>query len=76
VKPVITWGRTGTLRGAATATLTVTNAQTGAATITNGKVTESKGTGGWTGHKFTATFTGSGNVNTGAYKLTFKGKFK
>jgi hypothetical protein len=76
VKPVTTWGKTGTLSGTATATLTVTNATTGDATITNGKVKETKGTGGWTGHTFTATFSGSGNVKTGAYTLTYKGTYK
>src|SRR5438270_7825052 len=77
VKPVTTWGKTGTLTGTATGTLTVTNApRAGDATITNGKLKETKGTGGWAGHTFTATFTGSGNVNTGAYTITYKGTYK
>lgn len=77
VKPVTTWAKTGSLSGTATATLTVTNApKTGDATITNGKLKETKGTGKWAGHTFTATFTGSGNINTGAYTVTYKGTFK
>jgi hypothetical protein len=76
-KPVTTWGKTGTLSGTATATLTVTNApKAGDATITNGKVKETRGTGAWAGHSFTATFSGSGNVTTGAYTITYKGTFK
>jgi hypothetical protein len=75
-KPATIWGKTGTLTGTATGTLTVTNATTGDATITNGKVKATKGTGGWTGHSFTATFSGSGNVKTGAYTVTYKGTYK
>jgi hypothetical protein len=75
-KPVTTWGKTGTLTGTATATLTVTNATTGDATITNGKVKATKGTGGWTGHTLAATFSGSGNIKTGAYKITYTGTYK
>jgi hypothetical protein len=74
VKPVTTWGRTGTLTGTATATLTV--AANGAATITQGKLFQAKGTGGWTGHSVTATFSGVGNATTGLYKITYKGTYK
>jgi hypothetical protein len=73
VKPV-TWGKTGTLSGTATATLTV--AAKGAATITKGKLSETNGTGGLTGHSVTATFSGVGNANTGLYKITYKGTYK
>jgi hypothetical protein len=72
--PVTTWGKTGTLSGTATAILTV--AKDGSATVTKGKLSETHGTGGWTGHSLTATFSGVGNVNTGAYKITFKGTYK
>jgi hypothetical protein len=68
------WGKTGTLSGPATATLTV--AKNGAATITNGKGTASHGTGGWTGHSVTIKFAGTGNANTGTYKITYKGTYK
>lgn len=73
VNPV-TWGKTGTLSGTATATLTV--AANGAATITKGKLSETRGTGGLTGHSITATFSGVGNSTTGIYKITYKGTYK
>jgi hypothetical protein len=73
-KPVTTWGKTGTLSGTATATLTVTSPTT--ATITKGKITEKNGTGAWRGHRFTATFSGTGDPTTGVYKITYKGTFK
>jgi hypothetical protein len=76
VKHGTIWGKAGTLTGTATATLTVTNASTGASTLTNGKLKATKGTGAWTGHSLTATFTGSGNVQTGQYKITYKGTYK
>src|SRR5205085_713035 len=74
VKPVTMWGKTGTLTGTATATLTVID--TTHATITNGKFSEANGTGGWTGHSLTAKFSGSGNPTTGQFKLTYKGTYK
>ena len=73
-KPVTTWGKTGTLSGTATATLTV--AKNGSATLTKGTLSETKGTGGWRGHSITATFSGPGNANTGLYKVKFKGTYK
>ena len=73
-KPVTTWTTTGTLSGTATATLTV--AANGKATFTNGKVSETKGTGTLKGHSLTATFTGSGDTKTGTYKITYTGTYK
>jgi hypothetical protein len=73
-KPVTTWGKTGTLSGVATATVTI--AANGNATVTAGKLTETDGTGGWTGHTLSASFAGVGSVNTGMYKITYKGTYK
>jgi hypothetical protein len=73
-KPVTTWTKTGTLSGTATATLTVD--ANGKATFTNGKVSETKGTGTLKGHSLTATFTGSGDTKTATYQITYKGIYK
>jgi hypothetical protein len=73
-KPVTTWTKTGTLSGTATSTLTV--AANGKATFTNGKVSETKGTGTLKGHTLTATFTGSGDTKTGTYQIKYKGNYK
>ena len=72
--PATMWGKTGSLSGTATALLTV--AKNGSATVTKGELSETHGTGGWTGHSLTAKFSGVGNVNTGAYKITYKGTYK
>lgn len=66
----------GTLIGAATAKLTIAGTHGGLATITNGKLTAAKGTGGQAGHSFTATFTGIGNVNDSRYKITYASIYK
>ena len=73
-KPVTTWTKTGTLSGTATATLTV--GANGKATLTNGKVSETKGTGTLKGHRLTATFTGSGDTTTATYQIAYKGIYK
>jgi hypothetical protein len=73
-RPVTTWTKTGTLTGTATATLTV--GANGKATLTNGKVSETMGTGTLKGHSFTATYTGSGDATTGTYQIAYKGIFK
>jgi hypothetical protein len=72
--PVTSFYRDGTLAGKATATLTV--AANGAATITNGKLTEKKGTGARKGHSFKGTFSGTGNATASTYKVTYKGTYK
>jgi hypothetical protein len=73
-KPVTFYTSTGSLTGAATATLTI--GAKSAATITKGKLDLTKGTGGQLGHSFIGTFTGSGNVSTGFYKFVYKGTYK
>jgi hypothetical protein len=73
-KPVTLYYKNGTLRGKATATLTVTSST--AATITDGKLKVAHGTGGQAGHSLTATFSGTGNPTAGTYKITYKGTYK
>ena len=73
-KPFVLYFRNGTLTGSATDTITYgTN---GAATLTNGKLTVAHGTAGQKGHSLTATFSGSGNTNTGRYKVVYTGTYK
>jgi hypothetical protein len=68
---------TGSLTGTASGTLTITNTpKTGDATLSNGKVTLTHGTGAQKGHSFTGTFQGTGNVSSGIYKFTEKGTYK
>lgn len=73
-KPVVLFFKDGTLTGAATSTLTV--GKNGSATITNGKLTAAHGTGAQKGHSFVDTFTGTGNITTSAYKITYKGTYR
>jgi hypothetical protein len=74
VNSVQFWTSTGELSGTATATLTL--AAGGAATITNGKLNLTKGSGAQKGHSMAATFTGTGDANKGQYTFTYKGKYK
>jgi hypothetical protein len=71
--PVTTWGKLGTLTGTATSTLTVSGTTE---TFSNGKLSQTKGTGAWVGHSITATFSGSGNTTTGLLKITYRGTYK
>ncbi len=72
--PVILFTATGSLRGTGSATLTITSATT--ATVSNGKLNLTKGTGTQKGHSLIATFTGSGNPTTGQYVFHYKGTYK
>ena len=74
IKPTTSYYSNGTLTGTATATLTL--GAGGAATISNGKLTEAAGTGAQKGHSLTATFNGTGNATTGLYKVIYKGTYK
>ena len=68
---------TGAATGTATATLTITNTpKTGDATVTGGVLKLTKGTGTHKGHSFKGTFSGSGNINTGLYTISYKGTYK
>jgi hypothetical protein len=73
-KPVVLYTSTGTLRGSGSATLTI--GAGGNATVTNGKLNLTKGTGALKGHTWVGTFTGSGNVVTGQYVFHYKGKYR
>ena len=73
-KPVILFTPTGELSGTGSATLTIGTG--GSATITAGKLTLKKGTGGQKGHRFDGTFTGSGNVTPGLYQFNYRGTYK
>jgi hypothetical protein len=59
-----------------TATSKLTPGANGAATITDGKLKASHGTGAQKGHSMTATFSGTGSLTTQTYKLTYKGTYK
>jgi hypothetical protein len=74
VKPVTTFYKNGALSGTATATL-VTNSDL-TVTITGGKLNETKGTGAEKGHRFIATFTGTGKSVTGPFVFHYKGTYK
>jgi len=69
------WVSNGTLSGTASATLNVTDAK-GDATVSNGKFSLTRGTGGQKGHTYTGTFSGKGNVMSGVYAITIKGTYK
>lgn len=72
-KPVVLFFKDGTMTGVATSKLTVgTN---GAATITDGKMKAAHGTGGEKGHSFIDTFTGTGNLTTSTYKISYRGTY-
>ena len=72
-KRVTTWSKTGSLSGTATATLIVN--PDGTATITNGKLKETKGTGTQKGHRFVAAFSGTGTVSSGRFIFKYKGRY-
>jgi hypothetical protein len=64
---------TGELSGTATATLTA--GPGGSATITNGELDLTTGTGTLRGHRLIATFTGTGHLD-GGYTFTYHGTFR
>ena len=64
----------GSLSGTASATLTI--GAGGAATVSKGKLSLTKGAGARKGHSFKGTFSGTGSVNTGLYKFTYAGKYR
>jgi hypothetical protein len=72
--PVRLFTATGSMIGTGSATLTVTGPTT--ATISNGKLKLTRGTGAQKGHSFVGTFTGSGNPSTGQYVFHYKGTYK
>jgi hypothetical protein len=68
---------TGSATGSATATLTITNQPTaGDATVTDGVLKLTKGTGTHQGHKFAGTFSGNGNITSDSYTIRYKGTYK
>lgn len=74
VKPVILYSKTGTLSGTAKVTLVIGTG--GAVTISNGKLTTTKGTGGLKGHSLAATVTGTGKSAFGPYVFNYTGTYK
>lgn len=75
VKKVTSYSATGSLIGTATAKLTIVNNK-GDATLTDGVVKFTRGTGGQAGHTLAARFAGKGNINVGAYKLNYTGTYR
>jgi hypothetical protein len=71
---VITFFKSGSLSGKATAMLTSNPDHT--VTFTNGKIKLTNGAGAQKGHTFTATFTGTGTTLTGPYVFHYKGTYK
>jgi hypothetical protein len=67
----------GSATGTSTSTLTITNKpKTGDATVTNGVLKLTSGTGAHKGHTFIGTYTGSGNVTNDLYTINYKGTYK
>jgi hypothetical protein len=76
VPKVTVFYSSGSATGSATATLTVTNKpKAGDATVTDGSLHLTKGTGTHQGHTFTGTFSGQGNITTDAYIIHYKGTY-
>lgn len=73
-KRVVLYTATGELSGTGSATLIV--GAKGSATITDGKINLTKGTGALKGHSLVGTFTGSGNAVSGTYVFHYKGTYK
>jgi hypothetical protein len=48
----------------------------GDATVSSGKVSLTKGTGGQKRHSFVGTFTGTGNAVSGVYVFNYKATYK
>jgi hypothetical protein len=68
---------TGSATGSASATLTITNQpKAGDATVTDGVLKLTKGSGAHQGHTFAGTFSGKGNITSGSYTIQYKGIYK
>jgi hypothetical protein len=77
VPQVTAFYSTGSGTGTATATLTITGKpKAGDATVSGGVLHLTKGTGAHKGHSFVGTFSGTGNVTSGLYTITYKGTYK
>ncbi len=74
IKKVTTYTATGSLIGTATAKLTILDAK-GNATVTDGLLKLTHGSGGEAGHSLIGKFSGKGNINTGQYKITYTGTY-
>jgi hypothetical protein len=72
-KPVTLFFSNGTLTGTATATVTPAP---GGTSLTGGKLKAAHGTAAQKGHSVSATFQGTGNPVTGAYKIIYTGVYK
>ena len=68
------WTPTGSLTGHVSADINGKTATS--ATVTNGKISLTKGTGAQKGHSLVGTFTGSGNPSTTEYGFVFKATYK
>ncbi len=77
IPKVMVFYSTGSATGSATATLTVTNQpKAGDATVTDGVLRLTKGTGTHQGHSFVGTFSGTGNISSDSYAIQYKGTYK
>jgi hypothetical protein len=74
-KRVVVYTGTGSLVGTGSATLNVISAS-GNATVTNGKLSLTKGFGSQKGHSETATFTGTGTITGGVFTFQYKGTYR
>jgi len=72
---VTAYSATGSLTGTAVSKLTILDSK-GNATVSNGVLTLTNGTGGEKGHSLTAKFTGKGNINTGQYRFNYVGTYR
>ena len=68
------WTPTGSLTGHVSADIHATSASS--ATVTNGKISLTKGKGGQKGHSLIGTFTGKGNPTSTEYQFVFKATYK
>ncbi len=73
-KSLTLWTPTGSLSGHVSADIHAKSATS--ATVTNGKLNLTKGTGAHKGHSFVGTFTGSGNPTSTEYTFSFKATYK
>lgn len=76
-KKVMVWSANGSLSGTGSGVVTITNKpHPGDATVTDGKIALTKGTGDQRGHSFMGTFTGNGNINSGQYVFHYKAIYR
>jgi hypothetical protein len=73
-KTLTFWTSTGSLTGHVSADINVASATS--ATVTNGKLNLTKGTGAQKGHSLVGTFTGKGNPGSTEYSFTYKASYK